>query len=508
MKPAESAFLPPRPPPPRPDFSAEAGFARHIAPAVVADGTTQPEPLRLRALGQFTALSLLTAFSIASHTSIVKEVGEVFSVSTEAVDGLTTVYFATFVVAGPLVIRTFHLVGLRMAMLSASVLNFTGAFMKLIAAFSGVFWLVVLGQVLQSLAQSFVLAGPTTVAAVWFLSDERTTATTVAMQADNIGIALMALVPPLIADGGGSTELTILYGVLFACSTAEMVFNFIAVPAAPVHASMARSYATEDEPDCGSAISALLRNTSYVIVCLGAALAVAAYWVHSVILVQILVPFGFSETGAGAISFSRTLLGIGPAFAIARFIDQRRQYRQPLVALMMAAVIALLCCLIALSTGTASHGDRTGVIFVFITHVLLAIIQSAIGPVAFEYVAELTYPQSGFWSAGVLCWVAHLVSTIFMALVPTMLPHGATWASGLGMLGFFAGITGAAALLVLAAPERLKRHSFELSLSRSNAAAAAGVLPPAPSLPRDDDDTREMAPVPSAEGGTTRYGSI
>ena len=59
--------------------------------------------------------------------------------------------------------------------------------------------MVIAGQVIASLGSAFFINPPPLVASTWFADDERTMATTVAFNADALGIAVAYFVCPLIA---------------------------------------------------------------------------------------------------------------------------------------------------------------------------------------------------------------------------------------------------------------------------------------------------------------------
>jgi hypothetical protein len=58
--------------------------------------------------------------------------------------------------------------------------------------------MVLLGQVIASFGQSFFVIPPPLLASTWFAEDERTLATTIACNADALGIALAYMVCPWI----------------------------------------------------------------------------------------------------------------------------------------------------------------------------------------------------------------------------------------------------------------------------------------------------------------------
>lgn len=129
-----------------------------------------------------------------------------FRTTALGVNWLSMVYMALYI---PLVFVAAYVVerrGLRFGMVVGSGLNALGAFVRYLAtappwlfghptstsfsAAKGGFAVLMTGQVIASVAQTFILGMPSRLAAVWFGAGERSTATGVAVLANQLGAAI------------------------------------------------------------------------------------------------------------------------------------------------------------------------------------------------------------------------------------------------------------------------------------------------------------------------------
>ena len=93
---------------------------------------------------------------------------------------------------------------LRVFVIIGSVLNIVGAVMKCFANDPSLAWLTWLGQASCALAQPFLLGVPPRLAAIWFPSNEVSTATAMGVFGNQLGVAFGFIIPPLIVIGPGA----------------------------------------------------------------------------------------------------------------------------------------------------------------------------------------------------------------------------------------------------------------------------------------------------------------
>ena len=129
----------------------------------------------------FSSYSLCNAFQWIQYGSINNVFVRFYGVSAFAIDWLSMSYMLTYI---PLLFPVAWLLdkrGLRFIALAGSALNALGAWVKLGSLKPHLFPVTVLGQVICSLAQVFILGMPSRIASVWFSSREVSTACSVAV---------------------------------------------------------------------------------------------------------------------------------------------------------------------------------------------------------------------------------------------------------------------------------------------------------------------------------------
>uniref|UniRef100_A0A8C0HLT8 Feline leukemia virus subgroup C receptor-related protein 2 n=1 Tax=Buteo japonicus TaxID=224669 RepID=A0A8C0HLT8_9AVES len=129
----------------------------------------------------FSSYSLCNAFQWIQYGSISNVFVRFYGVSTFAIDWLSMSYMVTYI---PLLFPVAWLLdkrGLRLIALAGSALNALGAWVKLGSLKPHLFPITVLGQVICSLAQVFILGMPSRIASVWFSPREVSTACSIAV---------------------------------------------------------------------------------------------------------------------------------------------------------------------------------------------------------------------------------------------------------------------------------------------------------------------------------------
>ena len=136
--------------------------------------------------------------------------------------------------------------GLKAGVLSGAWLQVVGCFVRVLATPTvvdptdgtsredhehGSLWLLLAGQVIASLGQAFFVNPPPLLAAIWFGVNERTLATTIACNANTLGIAAAYMIGPLMVDTVDDLPAYMLACFLAALLTAIMATVYF--PAAP-----------------------------------------------------------------------------------------------------------------------------------------------------------------------------------------------------------------------------------------------------------------------------------
>lgn len=138
----------------------------------------------------FSGYSMCNAFQWIQYGSINNIFMKFYGVSAFAIDWLSMCYMLTYI---PLLLPVAWLLekfGLRTIALTGSALNCLGAWVKLGSLKPHLFPVTVLGQVVCSVAQVFILGMPSRIASVWFGANEVSTACSVAVFGNQVGRAV------------------------------------------------------------------------------------------------------------------------------------------------------------------------------------------------------------------------------------------------------------------------------------------------------------------------------
>lgn len=156
------------------------------APCPARPPRTALSPRRFVVLLIFSLYSLVNAFQWIQYSSISNVFEDFYEVSPLHINWLSMVYMVAYV---PLIFPATWLLdtrGLRLTALLGSGLNCLGAWVKCGSVQRHLFWVTMLGQILCSVAQVFILGLPSPVASVWFGPKEVSTACATAVLGNQV----------------------------------------------------------------------------------------------------------------------------------------------------------------------------------------------------------------------------------------------------------------------------------------------------------------------------------
>ncbi|XP_074031349.1 choline/ethanolamine transporter flvcr2b-like [Leptinotarsa decemlineata] len=226
-------------------------------------------------------------------------------------------------------------------------------------------------------SQIFILSVPARVAAVWFGPTQVSSACSIRVFGNQLGIAIGFLVPPIIVRADSTIEETSTQFYVLHISSAVvatiilvliLLFFENAPPTPPSHAA-AQQIASGDTVDFSVSLKNLIQNRSYVLLLIAYGIITGVFYAISTLLNQIILYYypGANED-AGRIG----------------------------LAIILAGMLGSVCCGVVL--------DKYRKFKFFMTGLL---------PVGFELAAELTYPEPEGTSAGLLNAAANVFGIIF-----------------------------------------------------------------------------------------------
>ncbi|KFO97133.1 hypothetical protein N300_05644, partial [Calypte anna] len=379
----------------------------------------------------FSSYSLCNAFQWIQYGSISNIFVRFYGVSAFAIDWLSMSYMLTYI---PLLFPVSWLLdkrGLRLIALAGSALNALGAWVKLGSLKQHLFPVTVLGQVICSLAQVFILGMPSRIASVWFGSHEVSTACSFAVFGNQLGIAVGFLVPPVLVPNVEDVEklayhISIMFFMTAGVATALFILVIIVFkekpPYPPSRAQALIQSRAPEEYSYMQSILRLLHNANFLLLMVTYGLNTGCF--YALVCVS---PQG-EEVNAGRIGLTIILSGMVGALISGIWLDKTKTYKQTTLVVYIMSLMGMIAYTFTLSLGHLW--------VVFLTAGMLGFFMTGYLPLGFEFAAELTYPESEGTSSGLLNVSAQIFGIAFTISQGQIMDRFGTKAGNLFLCSF------------------------------------------------------------------------
>ncbi|NWR71276.1 FLVC2 protein, partial [Centropus unirufus] len=390
---------------------------RDPGPAAGGAGAAEVRLSRRRwaVLVLFSSYSLCNAFQWIQYGSVNNIFVRFYGVSAFAIDWLSMSYMLAYI---PLLFPVAWLLdrkGLRLIALAGAALNALGAWVKLGSLKPYLFPVTVLGQVICSLAQVFILGMPSHIASVWFGSHEVSTACSVAVFGNQLGIALGFLVPPVLVPNVEDVEMlayhiSIMFFMTAGVATALFILVIVVFKEKPPHPpsraqALIQSRPTEEYSYVQS-ILRLFRNINFLLLMVTYGLNTGCFYALSTLLTRmVLSHYPGQEVNAGRIGLTIVLSGMVGALISGFWLDRTKTYKQTTLVVYIMSLVGMIVFTFTLNLGHLW--------IVFVTAGSLGFFMTGYLPLGFEFAAELTYPESEGTSSGLLNVSAQIFGIAF-----------------------------------------------------------------------------------------------
>ncbi|CAJ1073596.1 feline leukemia virus subgroup C receptor-related protein 2 isoform X3 [Xyrichtys novacula] len=395
--------------------------AEHIEFSIIPNGGSSPV-LETRLYKKrwvivflFSSYSLCNAYQWIQYGIISNIMTKFYNVEAFAIDWLSMVYMLTYI---PFIFPVTWLLdkkGLRVMALLANALNCAGTWIKVASAQPHLFGVTMFGQFTSSLAQVFILGMPSRLASDWFGADEVSTACSIGVFGNQMGIAIGFLVPPiLVPNVDDLDELAHHIRIMFYISAGVATLIFVLViivfqekpEIPPTQAqAQARNIPPEDYSYTAS-ILRLLRNKPFMLLVVSYGLNVGCFYAVSTLLNRMIIEhYPGEEVNAGRIGLTIVIAGMVGSLICGIWLDKTKTYKQTTLAIYLLSLIGMLVYAFTLNLGHLW--------LVFVMAGLLGFFMTGYLPLGFEFAVELTYPESEGTSSGLLNCSAQIFGIIF-----------------------------------------------------------------------------------------------
>ncbi|XP_029316049.1 choline/ethanolamine transporter flvcr2a isoform X3 [Cottoperca gobio] len=386
----------------------------------------------------FSAYSLSNAYQWIQYGIISNIMKKFYNVDDFAVDWLSMIYMLTYI---PFIFPVTWLLdkkGLRVTALLATALNCAGTWIKVASAKPDLFWVTMLGQFASSLAQVFILGMPSRLASVWFGANEVSTACSIGVFGNQMGIAIGFLLPPILVPNVDDVdELAYHIKIMFYSSAgvASVIFILVVIvfqerPEIPPTQAQAQARSIPpDEYSYMASILRLLRNKPFMLLVVSYGLNVGCFYSISTLLNRMIIEhYPGEEVNAGRIGLTIVVAGMAGSLISGIWLDKTKTYKQTTLAVYLLSLIGMLVYTFTLNLGHLW--------VVFVTAGILGFFMTGYLPLGFEFAVELTYPESEGTSSGLLNCSAQIFGIIFTISQGKIIDRWGTFAGNI-FLGIF-----------------------------------------------------------------------
>ncbi|XP_072285149.1 choline/ethanolamine transporter FLVCR2 isoform X2 [Pyxicephalus adspersus] len=363
----------------------------------------------------FSSYSLCNAFQWLQYGIINNIFFHYYGVSSLAIDWLSMSYMLAYI---PLIFPVAWLLetrGLRIIALIGSGLNCLGAWIKTGSARPDLFGVTLFGQLVCGVAQVFILGMPSHIASVWFSSTEVSTACSIGVFGNQLGVAVGFLLPPvLVPNIKDKDQLSHHISIMFYGTAAVasllfilVIFVFQEAPRLPpTPAQAAQLSASPGQYSYKQSILRLLRNRNFILLVVSYGLNTGAFYALSTLLNRMVIEhYPGKEVNAGRIGLTITIAGMCGSLITGLWLDRTKSYKQTTLAVYVLSLVGMVVFTFILNLGYLWA--------VFITAGCLGFFMTGYLPLGFEFAAELTYPESEGTSSGLLNMSAQVFGLIF-----------------------------------------------------------------------------------------------
>uniref|UniRef100_A0A8B9JZG8 Feline leukemia virus subgroup C cellular receptor family, member 2a n=1 Tax=Astyanax mexicanus TaxID=7994 RepID=A0A8B9JZG8_ASTMX len=395
--------------------AAEQIECKVFSPEAPQECTTRLYKRRWAIVFLFSSYSLCNAFQWIQYGIINNIFMHFYSVSSFAIDWMSMIYMLTYI---PFIFPVTWLLdkkGLRVVALVASSINCLGTWIKVASVKPHLFWVTMLGQFACSFAQVFILGMPSRIASVWFGSGEVSTACSIGVFGNQLGIAIGFLVPPILVPNVEDLDklahhISIMFYI--TAGVATLIFFLVIIvfqekpEIPPSQAQAAMRNMSPQEYFYLASIKRLIHNKSFILLIITYGLNVGSFYAVSTLLNRMIIDhYPGEEVNAGRIGLTIVIAGMVGSLICGIWLDKSKTYKQTTLAVYFLTLVGMLIYAFTLDLGHLW--------VVFLTAGALGFFMTGYLPLGFEFAVELTYPESEGTSSGLLNCSAQVFGIIF-----------------------------------------------------------------------------------------------
>ncbi|XP_061094178.1 heme transporter FLVCR2 isoform X2 [Conger conger] len=363
----------------------------------------------------FSSYSMSNAFMWLQYGIISNIFMHFYNIDTFAIDWLSMIYMLTYI---PFILPVMWFLdnrGIRDVVVVGSAFNCIGAWIKTGTASPDLFAVTFFGQFVCSVATVFILGIPSRLASLWFGPQEVSTACSIGVLGNQLGIAIGFLVPPILVPNVEDKEqLARHISIMFymTAGVATLIFILVVIvfqerpKIPPTQAQVVSRNIPPEQYSYMASIMRLLRNIPFILLIITYGLNVGCFYAVSTLLNRMIIDqYPGEEVNAGRIGLTIVIAGMVGSLICGIWLDKTKTYKQTTLAIYLLSFVGMLVYTFTLHLGHLW--------LVFITAGALGFFMTGYLPLGFEFAVELTYPESEGTSSGLLNCSAQVFGILF-----------------------------------------------------------------------------------------------
>lgn len=389
----------------------QAGGEKSLAE--IKDGTGSEEKgeyrvytMRWAILAMFVFYSASNAFQWTQLVIITSILRKYYDISNMAVYWTSMIYMVLYI---PLIFPASWLLdkkGLRLGVLLGSAGTCLGSWIKVCGTGPDQWWIAFTGQTVVATSQIFILGIPAQLAATWFPPHQTSTATSIGVFGNQLGIAVGFVLPAvLVSDQDVEDNYHLIGHDLFVMFLGVAIFTTILLVSIifgfkdqpPTPASRAQEMKQNNEESYLKSIQNLCTNPGYWLLLITYGINVGVFYAVSTLLNDTVTKYfdyeGVTED-AGMIGLVIVVCGMAGSMVCGIILDKTHAYKATTLVVYFMSFVGMV-----LYTFTFRL-ESIGV--VYFTSALLGFFMTGYLPLGFEFAAEITFPESEGTSSGLL----------------------------------------------------------------------------------------------------------
>ncbi|CAG9853909.1 unnamed protein product [Phyllotreta striolata] len=370
--------------------------------------------IRWVVLGIFVLYSAANAMQWVQLAIINDVMVSYYGVSSMWVDWTSMIYMFLYV---PFVFPASYVLeklGVRKCVIVGMALTCLGTWVKVAGVDRDRFYVVFIGQSIVGFSQIFILSVPSRLAALWFGPSQVSSACSIGVFGNQLGIASGFLLPPLFVSSTSSFEQQTkqFYTMFISVGIFTTVLLIVILlffkdkpPTPPSHAALQQN---ETDSDFVGTLKALMRNKSFIYLLLAYGINVGVFYAISTLLNQIVLRYyPGASVDAGRIGLVIIVAGMLGSIVCGVILDKFHKFKETTLVVYSFSLVGMV-----IYTFTISKG----IVVVYIISAILGFFMTGLLPVGFELATELTYPIPEGTPAGLLNCACNLLGIVFTNL--------------------------------------------------------------------------------------------